>query len=111
MLDLDAIASLVPARVRDVLDEQVENLGVFREIHDPRVLVSLAPSGVRGLVLKRGKQGVPTRIRASHEAHFDWSYPQDQPPMRVLYERAKKGQWDAASLPWSIDVDPMNPER
>ena len=53
-----------------------------------RVNIASSPSGVRGLLLHRGKQGVPTRIRATHEAHFDWTYPSDQPEMRVLYERA-----------------------
>ena len=71
---------------------------------------ALAPSGVRGLLLHRGKQGVPTKIRATHAAHFDWTYPSDQPEMRALYDRAKKGQWDGASLPWKTDVDPLNPE-
>ena len=100
----------MPARVRNALDTHVETLSVFAEIRDPRVLASLAPSGVRGLLLHRGKQGVPTRIQATHAAHFDWSYPSDQPEMRMLYDRAKKGQWDGASLPWHTDVDPLNPE-
>ncbi|MGH7297460.1 MAG: ferritin-like domain-containing protein, partial [Polyangiaceae bacterium] len=108
--DLSRLARLVPARVRNALDAHVETLSVFAEIRDPRVLASLAPSGLRGLVLHRGKQGVPTRIQATHAAHFDWSYPSDQPEMRTLYDRAKKGQWDGASLPWAIDVDPLNPE-
>jgi hypothetical protein len=30
--------------------------------------------------------------------------------MKVLYERAKKGQWDSSQLPWDTNVDPMNPE-
>ncbi|HEY1696941.1 MAG TPA: ferritin-like domain-containing protein [Polyangiaceae bacterium] len=110
MFDLARLARIVPPRLRNALDAHLETLSVFAEIRDPRVLASLAPSGLRGLVLHRGKQGVPTRIPASHAAHFDWSYPSDQPAMRVLYDRAKKGQWDGASLPWSIDVDPMNPE-
>jgi hypothetical protein len=110
MLDLGRLARIVPPRLRNALDAHLETLSVFAEIRDPRVLSSLAPSGLRGLILHRGKQGVPTRIPATHAAHFDWSYPSDQPEMRVLYDRAKKGQWDGASLPWSTDVDPMNPE-
>jgi hypothetical protein len=109
MFDIDRLAAIFPAPVRNAIDAQLETLDVFREIHDPRVLASLAPSGVRGLVLHRGKQGVPTRVKASHDAYFDWTYPNDQPEMRVLYERAKKGQWDSSSLPWGTDVDPMNP--
>jgi len=110
MLDLARLQRIVPPRLRNVLDAHLEALSIFAEIRDPRVLRSLAPSGVRGLLLRRGKQGVPTRIPASHEAYFDWSYPADQPEMRALYERAKKAQWDGAALPWATDVDPMNPE-
>jgi hypothetical protein len=110
MFDLSRLAHLLPPRVASAIDAHIEALDVFREIHDPKVLASLAPSAVRGLLLHRGKQGVPTRVRATHEAHFDWTYPNDQPAMRVLYERAKKGQWESASLPWSTSVDPMNPE-
>jgi hypothetical protein len=110
MIDLSRLARILPPRVLSAIDSHLEALDVFSEIRDPRVLASLAPSGVRGLLLHRGKQGVPTRIRATHEAHFDWTYPNDQPEMRKLYERAKKGQWESGSLPWSTDVDPMNPE-
>jgi hypothetical protein len=110
MVDLARLARFLPARVRDALDPHIEALSVFTEVRDPRVLASLAGSGVRGLVLHRGKQGVPTQVRATHAAHFDWSYPADQPEMRLLYERAKQGQWESGSLPWSTHVDPMNPE-
>jgi hypothetical protein len=110
MIDLARLLRALPPRLRDTVDAHLEMLSVFAQIRDPRVLRSLAPSGARGLLLHRGKQGVPTRIRATHAAHFDWTYPADQPEMRVLYERAKQGQWDGASLPWRIDVDPLNPE-
>jgi hypothetical protein len=110
MIDITRLTKILPPKLASAIDAHVEALDVFREIRDPRVLASLAPSGVRGLLLHRGKQGVPTLVQASHKAHFDWTYPNDQPEMRVLYERAKKGQWEAASLPWSTDVDPMNPE-
>ena len=110
MLDLSRLSRILPPRVVGAIDAHVEALDVFREIRDPKVLASLAPSGVRGLLLHRGKQGVPTRIRAKHETHLDWTYPNDHPAMRLLYERAKKGQWEAASLPWSTSVDPLNPE-
>jgi hypothetical protein len=110
MIDLTRLTRILPPKLASAIDAHVETLDVFREIRDPKVLASLAPSGVRGLLLHRGKQGVPTLVQASHKAHFDWTYPNDQPEMRVLYERAKKGQWDAASLPWSTSVDPLNPE-
>ncbi|MBZ4419856.1 ferritin-like domain-containing protein [Myxococcus sp. RHST-1-4] len=96
--------------MRDQVDSYLETLEVMAEMKDPRVRSALLPSGVRGLLLRRGKQGVPTRIPSSHEAHFDWTYPSDQPAMAELYRRAKQGQWDGESLPWATSVDPLNPE-
>jgi hypothetical protein len=111
MLNREKLIKILPARVRDRVDAYLEILDIFTEIRDPRVLRALGPSGVRGLLLKRGKQGVPTRMPAAHDAYFDWTYPADNPEMRELYERAKQGQWDGSTyLPWKTDVDPMNPE-
>ena len=84
----ERVTRLLPARVRDRLDEYLEALSVFFEVRDPKVLSALGPSGIRGLLLKRGKQGVPTMMPASHRAHFDWQYPDDQPEMRALFVRA-----------------------
>jgi len=83
---------------------------VMTQVKDPRVLRALGPSGVRGLLLQRGKQGTLTESRASHSARFDWEYKSDSSEMRELYARAKLGQWDADSLPWDTSVDPLNPE-
>jgi hypothetical protein len=110
MFDVRKLVGLLPPKVQQQLDVWTETLEVMREMRDPRVRRALMPSGVRGLVLHRGKQGVPTRIPASHHAHFDWSYPADQPAMAELYRRAKQGQWDGEQLPWSTSVDPLNPE-
>lgn len=88
-----------------------EAFAVFAEVRDARVLASLLPSAVRGLLLHRGKQGVPTTMPATHEAWFDWRYPADHPQLADLYGRAKRGQWDADWLPWQTDVDLENPER
>jgi hypothetical protein len=106
----DKLMGKLPERVQGQLDAWLETLEVLGSVKSPRVLRALGPSGVRGLVLHRGKQGVPTRIRASHEAHFDWSYPADQPGMPALYRHAKAGQWDSDSLPWGTSVDPLSPE-
>jgi hypothetical protein len=110
MFELQRLVGLLPQRVKDQVDSYLETLEVMTEMKDPRVRAALLPSGVRGLLLRRGKQGVPTRIRSSHEAHFDWTYPSDQPEMAELYRRAKQGQWDGESLPWALSVDPLNPE-
>jgi hypothetical protein len=111
MLDIMQLTRYLPASLRDRADGYLEALAVLLEIRDPRVLRALGPAGIRGLLLKRGKQGVPTRIQASHHAHFDWQYPSDQADMRTVYTRAKQGQWDSdTSLPWDTSVDPENPE-
>jgi hypothetical protein len=104
------LVNLLPARMQSQVGAYLEALEIFMEIRDPRVLKALGPSGIRGLVLKRGKQGVPTKMPASHSAHFDWSYPADQPEMAELYRRAKQGQWDSdVHLNWKTSVDPLDP--
>jgi hypothetical protein len=106
-----ALFGALPSSMREKLDPYVEALSIFTEVRDPRVLGALGPSGVRGLLLQRGKQGVPTKMPAHHSAHFDWSYPSDHPEMAELYRRAKQGQWDSdVHLPWKTSVDPLNPE-
>jgi hypothetical protein len=101
----------LPPRLRERIDSYLEIVEVMLEMRDPRVLSAIGPSGVRGLLLKRGKQGVPTHMPASHSAHFDWSYPSDHADMRALYTRAKQGQWDSDTyLPWKTSVDPLSTE-
>ncbi|MFO0616003.1 MAG: ferritin-like domain-containing protein [Polyangiaceae bacterium] len=107
----DKVMSKLPVKVRGQVDAWVEAAEILTEMRDPRVAAALGPSSVRGLFLKRGKQGRPTKMPAHHEAHFDWTYPHDQPEMAELYRRAKAGQWDSdRDLPWHVSVDPMNPE-
>lgn len=103
------LTNLLPARMRSQIDALVEAVSVFTHVRDPKVLAALGPAGVRGLLLHRGKQGVPTHMPATHTAHFDWTYPNDQPEMAELYRRAKEGQWNGDALPWHIDVDPLDP--
>ncbi len=106
----ERLVNLLPQRMRSQIDSYFEALDVFMQVRDPKVLRALGPAGLRGLLFRRGKQGVPTHMPASHNAHFDWNYPSDQPEMAELYRRAKLGQWDGDQLPWQIDVDPLNPE-
>jgi hypothetical protein len=110
MLDTARLTNLLPNKMRSQVDSYFEALSVFREIRDPKVLRALGPSGIRGMLLRRGKQGEPTKISCTYDAHFDWTYPADQPEMAELYRRAKLGQWDSDSMPWHIDVDPYNDE-
>src|SRR5579864_4295251 len=111
MLDLGRLRSMLPARVRRGVERAVEAAGVVAEVRDPRVLKSLGPSALRGLVLQAGKRGEPTKTPARHAAHFDWSYPADHPEMRALYTKAKERQWNAdKQLDWTRSVDPYDPE-
>ena len=85
----DRLTGLLPAKMREKIDPYMEALSIFTEVRDPRVLSALGPAGVRGLLLQRGKQGVPTKMPAHHSAHFDWTYPSDHPEMADLYRRAE----------------------
>ncbi|RLB53008.1 MAG: hypothetical protein DRJ42_13150 [Deltaproteobacteria bacterium] len=110
-LNIKRLQRALPQKVIDRLDPYIEAADLVTEMRDPRVLRALGPSATRGMVLKRGKQGVPTRIPANHSAHFDWSYPHDHPEMRELYRRAKQHQWDGETqLPWETSVEPLDPD-
>lgn len=111
MFDTSQLTKLLPKKMQSQVDAYFEALEVLTAVKDPKVLEALGPAGIRGLVLRRGRQGKPTLMQATHKAYFDWTYPSDQPEMAELYRRAKTGQWDGDSLPWHMDVDPMNPER
>ena len=100
----------LPAKVRSQVEGYADSVSTLFEVRDPRVLASIGPSAVRGTILKRGKQGVPTQVPATHHAHFDWSYPHDFPAMAELYDRAKRAQWNGDDLAWDTSVDPLNPE-
>jgi hypothetical protein len=111
MIDTSRYTRFLPRRMQSQIDAYFEALDVLLSVRDPKVLGAIGPSGVRGLILHRGKQGVPTEVPATHRAHFDWTYPSDHPEMADLYRRAKLGQWDGDSLPWGISVDPFDPEK
>lgn len=102
----DHLKSLLPVKVKNQLEAYADAASTLFEVHDPRVLGAIGPSAVRGTILKRGKQGVPTEMPATHRAYFDWTYPADHPEMAELYQRAKRGQWNGADLPWHTPVDP-----
>ena len=109
MLDLERIQSILPAKVKNQVEAYADAASTLFEVRDPRVLSAIGPSAVRGTILKRGKQGVPSQMKASHYAHFDWTYPHDFPDMAELYDRAKRGQWNGDDLPWHTSVDPLDP--
>ncbi|HEY8430211.1 MAG TPA: ferritin-like domain-containing protein [Sandaracinaceae bacterium] len=105
----ETLLEKVPPKVKSQLESYADAISTLFEVRDPRVLSSIGPSAVRGTILKRGKQGVPTQIPASHRAYFDWSYPHDFPEMAELYDRAKRAQWNGDDLPWDTSVDPLDP--
>ena len=73
MLPDRALASMPsPARrrVQDVFDA----MKLAARVENKKVLVDLAPSVARGLLLKEGKSGQPVGMRASHDAWFDFRY-------------------------------------
>ncbi len=107
---IDRIRHILPARVQNRVDEVLEAAEIFTSMKNPNVLRSMAPSALRGLLLKSGKLSETSDMPASHSAHFNWSYPHDHPEMHALYERAKQGQWNGSNLPWHTSVDPFNPE-
>ena len=106
---LGNIRSILPSRVQNRVDAVIEAAEIFTEMKNPRVLRSMAPSAVRGLLLKVGKSGLPTEMTATHNAHFNWDYPHDHAEMHQLYERAKLGQWNGSNLAWNTSVDPLDP--
>ena len=77
---------------------------------DPRILTTVGPSAIRGRILRRGKQGVPTTMPASHASYFDWSYPSDYEGLTELFREAQASQWQVDELPWHIEVDPYDPQ-
>ncbi|MGB5313886.1 MAG: ferritin-like domain-containing protein [Polyangiales bacterium] len=107
----DKVLDNLPHEIRRRLEPYVEAVQLMTATNNPKVLRSMAMPGVRGLILQRGKQGVPTTMPSHHRVYFDWTYPNDQPEMRDLYQRAKEGQWNGDDLPWHIDVDTENPEK
>jgi hypothetical protein len=111
MFDLDRVMGILPARVKNQVEAYADAASTLLEVRDPRVLGAIGPSAVRGSILRRGKQGVPTEIPARHRAYFDWTYPADQPEMAELYARAKRGQWNGDDLPWETSVDPESDDR
>lgn len=94
------------------MNAQLTALGPMGRSRNPRVFLDLAGPAVRGLLLKKGKQGSTARMPAHHQAHFDWTYEQTRPELRKLYDAAKRSQWDSdTTLPWDTVVDPQDESR
>lgn len=110
-MNTEKLLQAIPSGVRNRIESALEAIEIVGEVRNPKVLASMLPSAGRGFVLQQGKTGEPVRMKASHEAYFDFTYKSDFPEMIDLYRRAKQGQWNAeTALDWSISVDPLNPE-
>lgn len=107
----DAMLQGMPLFARKRVEETMDNISVVLKMTNPKVFTSMAPSAVRGLVLKQGKTKDHVLMGSQHPVHFDLRYRMDFPEMDRLYRRAVDNQWNAdRDLDWSLDVDPMNPE-
>jgi len=108
---LDKMLNGVPQPARNRVEATLENVSLMLQVKNTKVAASLAPSVVRGLLLRQGKRNDAVKMPASHDVHFDLKYGLDFPEMNELYRRAVANQWDGdKDLDWSTDVDPMNPE-
>ncbi len=111
IVDDNPVTRTLPIPVRRTIEAWIDNFNAVLSVENPRVMSRMAPSAARGLFLRKGRSGEPTQLRSKHRAFLDFEYPDDQPEMRRLYEKAKRLQWNGATdLDWSTDVDPMNPE-
>ncbi|MFT6397456.1 MAG: hypothetical protein ACJAYU_002209, partial [Bradymonadia bacterium] len=107
----EELLGLLPLNMRRKVEPVLALTGLIREVKDPRALVTMGPSAVRGLLLRQGRRLDRVEIPSGHSAHFDWQYRSENGEMRELYRRAKQNQWDGeTALDWSIDVDPMRPD-
>lgn len=88
------------------------SLGPVGRSRNARVFLDLAGPAVRGLLLKRGKQGDSTTVNSKNRSQFDWAYDREHGEMARLYEAAKRSQWNATTdIDWSIDVDPYDESK
>lgn len=108
---IDSMLSGMPVFARRRVEDTLDNIGTVLHMKNPRVFASMAPSAVRGLVLKDGKRKEVVTMQSGHPVTFDLGYKLDFPEMMQLYHRAVDNQWNAnKDIDWSIDVDPLNPD-
>ena len=111
MMMLDSMLTGMPLFARKRVEEAIDNLSVVLHMKNPKVFKSMAPSAIRGLVLKEGKTKDRVLMQSTHPVNFDLKYKMGFPEMKKLYQRAVDMQWNAdKDIDWNIDVDPLNPE-
>lgn len=107
---LDRITDRMPLHARNRVDAAMEQIGMAMGMHNHKVAASLAPSAMRGLIRRDGKNNDAVKMHSGHAVHFDLRYDDEHPDMYDLYRRAVANQWDGdRDLPWHTDVDPENP--
>lgn len=112
MSAMDKMLDGMPMGMRNSVTNTLDNIGLMLSIKNPKVAMSMAPSAMRGMVMKKGKGSDAVKMHSGHAVHFDLNYGTDFPEMWELYRRAVANQWDGErDLDWSTDVDPMNPEN
>jgi hypothetical protein len=51
-------------------------------------------------------------LNGETQTAFTWEYEDERAKLLALYDKGKKGQWDAAErIDWSINLDPENPQE
>jgi len=112
LFESPAVAKVLPTAVRQNVERWAEHVNVLLAVRNPAVVQQMTPSAIRGLFLRHGRRDEPTRMQASHEAYFDWSYKSDFPELLALYHKAKRMQWNAATdIDWTLNVEPLSPEN
>jgi hypothetical protein len=112
LFENSAVSKILPASVRQTVERWGDHVNVLLAVRNPAVIQQMAPSAMRGLLLRQGRRDAPTLMQANHQAHFDWSYRSDFPELQALYQKAKRMQWNAATdIDWSLNVEPISPEN
>ena len=110
IVETNRFVNQLPRPVQRQLESWVDNLNTVLSVQNVRVMGRMAPSALRGLFLQVGRRG-GVKMQAQHQAYFDFDYPNDDPQMRKLYEKAKRLQWNGSvDLDWTLSVDPHNDE-
>lgn len=108
---LDSMLTGMPLPARRKVEAALDNISVVLQMRNPKVFASMAPSALRGLLLKEGKRRDVVQMHSGHPVTFDTRYQMDFPEMNKLYRRAVANQWNGETdLDWKTDVDPLNPE-
>jgi hypothetical protein len=112
MMNFERLIDSLPSFAKNKLNDVFDSINIISEAGNPKVFLTMLPSVARGFLLKQGKQNEPVLMKSGHNTNFDFMYGGDFPEIFELYRRAKENQWNSDEhLDWSIDVDPMNPEK